>query len=166
LLERLLRHGVRLVDQHHHPPPGGIEADERFLQLAQRNGHAPVGKLQIEVVGDRVQNLVAREQGRRQVDRLDMRRQALHQHPAEHGLAASDLAGNLDDAFVVQDCVHQRFQGRAAIGPVEEEVRMRRDAEGRLRQAEMLEIQRHAYFFSRGRDAGAPPFGSPVPILL
>jgi hypothetical protein len=48
----------------------------------------------------------------------------------------------------VQDGVDQRFERRAAVGAVEEEIGVRRDAERRLGQAEMLEIQGLRYFSS------------------
>jgi hypothetical protein len=67
-------------------------------------------------------------------------RQALHQHPAEHGLAAADLAADLDDAFVVGDGVEQGLERGAAIGAFEKEIRVRGDAERRLAQAEMIQI--------------------------
>ncbi len=144
LLERVLGHDVRLVDQDHHAAPGAVERDQVLLQLAQRHA-APLGReLELEVVADRVQDLVARERGRGEVDGRDVLRQPLHQHAAQHGLAAADLARHLDDAFVVQHRVDQRLQRRAAVGAVEEEIGVRRDAERRLGEAEMLEVERHA----------------------
>jgi hypothetical protein len=43
----------------------------------------------------------------------------------------------------VQDGVDQRLERRAAVGAVEEEVGVRRDAERRFRQPEVLQIKRH-----------------------
>ncbi len=119
-----------------------------LLQLAQRDRPALLREPQLELVGDRLQDLVARERGRGEIDRADLGRQPLHQHAAEHGLAAADFARDLDDALVVQHGVDQRFQGRAAVGAVEEEIGVRRDPERRLGQPEMLEVERHAYFSS------------------
>ena len=148
LLERVLGHDVRLVDQDHHAAPGAVERDQVLLQLAQRHA-APLGReLELEVVGDRVQDLVARERGRGEVDGRDVLRQPLHQHAAQHGLAAADLARHLDDALVVQHRVDQRLQRRAAVGALEEEIGVRRDAERRFREPEVLEIEGHRYFSS------------------
>jgi hypothetical protein len=148
VLERVLGHDVRLVDQDHHAPSGAVEPDQMLLQLAQRHRPALLREAQLELVGDRVQDFVARERRRREIDRVDLGRQPLHQHAAQHGLAAADFARDLDDALVVQHGVDQRFQGSAAVGAVEEEIGVRRDAKRRVRQPEMLEVERHAYFSS------------------
>ena len=145
LLQCVLRHHVRLVDQDDDAPPRGVEPDQMLLQLAQRH-RAPLGELELELIGDGVQDLVARERGRGEVDRRHLGRQPLHQHAAQHGLAAADLARDLDDAFVVQHRVGERFQCRAALGALEEEIGVRRDAERRLVQPEVLEIEGHRYF--------------------
>ncbi len=63
-------------------------------------------------------------------------RQARLQDPAQHGLAAADLAGDLDDALALTDGVDQRLQHRAAIAAFEEEIGVGSDLEGRLRQPE------------------------------
>jgi hypothetical protein len=42
---------------------------------------------------------LVRQQGVGQIDRLDVLRQLFEQHPAEHRLAATDLAADLDDAL-------------------------------------------------------------------
>src|SRR3989441_4753874 len=113
-----------------------------LLQLAQRHRGALVRQPELEVVGNGVKDLVARERWRGEVDRLDVRRQPLHQHPAQHGLAAAYFARQLDDALVVQDGVDQRFQGGAPVGAVEEKVGVRRDAERRLGEPEVLQVKR------------------------
>ncbi len=118
----------------------------RSVDLARHR--APIRELELEIVGDGVQDLVARERRRREVDGRRLGRQALHQHAAQHGLAAADLARDLDDALVVQHGVAQRLERGAALGAVEEEIGVRRDAKRRLVQPEVLQIQRHAYFSS------------------
>ena len=158
LLEGVFRHDVRLVDQNHDAAPGAIERDEVLLELAQRHG-APLRQLELQIVGDRMQDFLAGERGRGEIDGRHFGRQALHQHAAEHGLAAAHLARHLDDAFVVQHGVGKRFERRAALRALEEEIGMRCDAERRLVQAEVLEIQRHGYLSS-------PPLFMPLLILL
>jgi hypothetical protein len=44
--------------------------------------------------------------------------------------------------------VAERLEGGAALGAVEEEVGVRRDAERRLAEAEMLEVKCQGYFSS------------------
>ncbi len=51
---------MRFVDEHHHAPAGAVELDQVLLQLAQRNA-APLRELELEIIGDRLQDLVARE---------------------------------------------------------------------------------------------------------
>ena len=74
--------------------------------------------------------------GIRQVDRLHARRQARLQDPAQHGLAAAHLAGDLDDPLAVRDRVGQRLQHRAAVAALEKEVGVRSDPKRRLLEAE------------------------------
>ena len=147
LLERVLGHDVRLVDQDDDAAAGAVESDEMLLQLAQRS-RAPLRQLELQLVGDGVQDLVARERRRREVKGFHVARQTLHQHAAEHGLAAADLARHLDDALVMHHRIGERLERRAALGAVEEKVGMRRNAKRRLVQAEVLEIERHGYSWS------------------
>jgi hypothetical protein len=74
---------------------------------------------------------------------LDLLRKAFHQHAAEHGLAAAHLAGDLHHAFRRGDRVEQRLERGAAVRAREEELRVRRDAERRLAQPEVLQVHRH-----------------------
>jgi hypothetical protein len=138
---------VRLVDQHDDAAAFAIAADEVLLQLAHRDGRALARKREPEIVADRVKNFFPRERRRREVDRVDVRRQPLHEDAAQHGLAAADLARDLHDALVVQHRVDQAFERRAAVGAVEEEVGVRGNAERRLLQPEVFEVQSH-YFCS------------------
>ena len=73
----------------------------------------------------------------------DKFRQAFKQHAAEHGLAATDLARDLDDAFVLSDGVNQRIKGWSTIGAGEEKIGMRGDPERWFAQAEMFKIKAH-----------------------
>ena len=97
-----------------------------------------------------MEDFVARKRWRCEVDRHHLARQPLHQHAAKHRLAAADLAGDLDDAFIVHHGVGKRFERRAALPAVEKEVGMRRDAKRRLVQPEMLEVQGHALLLLAG----------------
>ena len=63
-------------------------------------------------------------------------------------MAAANLAGHLDDTFVVRHGVDQRFERRATVGTAEEEIGVRRDAKRRLIQPEVLEVERHRYLSS------------------
>jgi hypothetical protein len=90
--------------------------------------------------GDGQQDLVLREHGVGQIDRFNVVREPFEQHAAEHGLAASDLAADLDDALIVGDRIDQCFERGAAVGTGKEELGVRRDAERRLLQSEMIEI--------------------------
>ena len=96
-----------------------------------------------QLVGDGAKDFMARQRRVGEIERLDVGWQALQQHSAEHGLAAAHLAGDLDDALVLGDRIDQRVECRAAIGAGKEEIGMRRDAERRLAQAEMLKIEAH-----------------------
>ncbi|MPN64618.1 hypothetical protein SDC9_212394 [bioreactor metagenome] len=97
-------------------------------------------------VGNGTEDFLARQGRIGEVERFDVARQALEQHPAQHGLAAADFAGDLDDAFILRDGIDQGVQRRAAIGTGEEKVGMRRDAEWRFAHAEVFEVQAHCRF--------------------
>ena len=126
------------------------------LQLAHQHPGAVAARLQLQVVGDGAQDLVARQRRVGEVDGFDVPWQPLHQHTAQHGLAAANLARHLDDALVVLDGVEQPFERRAPIGAVEEEIGMRRDAERRFVEAEVIEVHRYLPALGGGV-AGEPP---------
>ena len=148
LLQRFLRHGVGFVDQHHHAPVLAVEFDQVILQDAQQQRLAFVADFYFQLVGDGVEDFLARERGVGQQYGVDVPGQPLHQHPAQHGLAAAHLARHFDDALVVSDGVEQRLQRRAAVGAAEEKVGVRGDAKGRFVQAEVIEIHGVVYFLS------------------
>ncbi len=134
------RHGVRFVDQDHHAPSLGIERDQSLLQAAQNQRRAVARVRHIEIVEDRQHDFVARQRRVGQVDGLDLRRQALHEHPAQHGFAAAYLAGYLDNTFIMRDRIQQCFKCGAAIGAFEEKVGMRGDAIGCFGKTEMVQV--------------------------
>ena len=154
-LERAERHRVRLVDEGNHLLAFRMHRDELLLQRAQHLRRVRPGHVDAEVGRDRAQHLVAREARHREVDHLDRGREPLHQHAAEHRLAAADLAGDLDQALARRDRVEKRFERGAAVGARVEELRVGRDAEGRFPQSEMLEVHRH------GRLGASPGSGRP-----
>ena len=141
-LQRLLRHRMRLVDQDHHAPALAEKADEMLLQSAQHARRALVLHVELQLVADRKEDFIPRQRRTAEINGFDRWRQALHQHPAQHRLAAADFAGDLDDALVVSDRVEKRLERCAAVGALKEEIRMGRNAEGRLFQPEMVQIHR------------------------
>ena len=64
----------------------------------------------------------------------------LLQHPAQHGFAAADFTGDLDDAFTLSDGVDQALQHRAAFTAGKEKPRVRGDAERGFFQAEKFVV--------------------------
>ena len=141
--QRLGRHGVRFVDHDDDPLAGRVTLDQCILQRADHRMRGLAVGRDAQFVGDGAEDFVARQRRVGQVERFDVGRQAFEQHAAEHGLAAADFAGDLDDAFVLGDGVDQRVERRAAVGAGKEEIGMRRDAKGRFAQAEVLEIKAH-----------------------
>ncbi len=140
LFQRFQRHRVRFVDQRNRAPALGVQPNEVLLQRAQHPGGAGLDHVQAKVVGDRAQQFVALQAGNREIDGFDILRQALDQHPAQHGLARADLAADLDDALAVGDRVQQPFQRRAAVRAGKEELGVWRDRERRFGEAEMFQI--------------------------
>jgi hypothetical protein len=140
-LERLQRHGLRLFHQQQHLAAGRVAGDQFVVQAAQHLVGAAPGRLQAQLGGDGVHHLLGPQAGIDQVDDVDIVRQPALHHAAEHGLAAADLAGHLDDALAVGDGVQQRVEDLAARVAAVKKGGIRRDAEGRLVQAEVLVIQ-------------------------
>ena len=142
LLQRLGRHGVRLVDQHHDPLARGVALDQRVLQCAQHRMACVLPSAGMPAVRRRWRagspRATATGWRGRSVSTCSGRRSS--SIAAQHGLAAADFAGDLDDALVVGDRVDQRLERRAAVGAGEEEIGVRRDAERRFAQAEVVEI--------------------------
>ncbi len=116
---------------------------------------------------DGVQNLVRRNAWVGEVDGLDVIGQASLQHAAKHRLAAAHLAGYLDDAFALRDCVNQCLEDCTSIATVEEHLRVRGDLERRLGQPEKAvvhlvilpgELERDFAFGCRGWCDACPAF--------
>ncbi len=129
---------MRLVDQHHHPPALAVEPQKMLLQGAQHARRSVLFQPHLQLVADGKENLVARQGRIGEINGFNRRGQSFHEHPAQHRLAAADLSGDLDDAFVVGDGVEQRLERRAAVGALKEEIRVRGDAKGRLFQPEVV----------------------------
>ncbi len=140
LFERGRRHGVGFVDEHHDAAAVAVAADEVVLHRAEQRAGTVAAQRQAELGGNGLQQRVRGKAGVGQVDGIDGVGQAFEQHPAEHGLAGTDFAADLDDAFVVHDGVEQRVDGGAALGAGEEEVGERGEAEGGFAQAVVVEI--------------------------
>ena len=138
LLERIGRHRVRFVDQSDGAPALAPQRDQAVRDgVEQRSCVADFGA---ELEGDRAQQVFGIERRVRQPDRDGRRGQAVEQHAQQHRLAGADLAGDLDDAFVVVQRVFERGERVAALSAGKEVAGRRRDPEGRFVQAEMLEV--------------------------
>jgi hypothetical protein len=148
-LQRLGRHGLGLVDEHHRAPPLGMALQQGFLD-GQHQGLTLGRRLQAPVGNQGLKNLAWAERGVGQVDQIDLiARQALGQHAAQHGLAAADLAHHHDDAVFIEHRMVQGVQDGATRLPLEKELSVRRDAERRFTQPEVFEVERRqGKFFS------------------
>ena len=135
------RHGVGFVDQHHHLAVFAVKGDQPVLERPH-DGANPGGfrQAQAKFAGNGKQNVLPGERGVGQVYDHHMGGQSLHEHAAQHGLAASHFATDLDDALVVDDGVDEGIQGRATVRPGKEELRVGGDAKGRLGETEMLQV--------------------------
>ena len=140
---------MRLLDEQHDLFALGVALEEVIVDPVHHFDAVGVFRYrQLQFERDRVQDLVARNTGVGEIHGFDVVWQPRLQHAAQHGFAAAYLTRYLDDAFALRDGVDQRFEDRAAIAAVEEHVRIRRDLERRLRQAEEAVV--HAYLSSRG----------------
>ncbi len=116
----------------------GVKLEKTFLQSAQDPRQAVLVQLELQLVADREEDFVTRQRRIGEINGFDRRGQPFHQHSTQHRLAAADFARDLDDAFVMGDGVEQCFERGAPVGPLKEKIGMRRDAERRLFQPEVL----------------------------
>jgi len=129
---------VRFVYENYNATAFRIEVNQVLFEFSQGNRDPALGKIDIEIVRNRMQDFVTIEGWIREVDNLNMLRKALHEHSAKHRLATADFARNLDYAFIVKDRVEKRIERRAPVRPVKKEIGMRGDPEGGLVQPEMV----------------------------
>src|SRR5260370_19751839 len=129
---------MRRVDQDHRALALAEKADEMLLQSAKHARRALVLHVELQLVADRKEDFIPRQRRTAEINGFDRWRQALHQHPAQHRLAAADFARDLDDALVVSDRVENRLERAAAVGALQEEIRIVRNAERRLVPPEMV----------------------------
>jgi hypothetical protein len=99
----------------HHLAAAAVDLQQTLLKRAQQQMVTPLRKGNAQLLGNGEENFVAREHRIGQIDRLDVIRKLLEQHPAEHRFAATHLAADLDDAFIVSDRVDQGLERRAAL---------------------------------------------------
>ena len=86
-------------------------------------------QIEAETVGDGIQHLFARQAGIGQINIFQLRWQTFQQHAAQHGLAATNLAGDFDDAFAFCNGINKRIENFAPICSGKEKMRDRRDFE-------------------------------------
>ena len=142
-LQRFDRHRVGFIDQCHYPPAIAMEFDQPPLQRAHNLAAGEPLSGDVRIGGNGDQQVVRRHEWYRRVACQNRFRQALHQYPAQHGLAGADFTGHFDDAFAARHRVDQRFQGRATIGTGKKEFGVRGNFERRFTQAKMFKVHRH-----------------------
>ena len=143
LLQGLQRHGMRLINQRHHLFALGVYGDQPFLQGADHFGGAAALGIDAQISGNYGEHFVTRQRGHGKVNCFHRGRQALHQHPAQHGLAGAHFARDFDHALTAGDGINQRFQRLAAVGTRKKELGMRGNFKRGFGQAEMFKIHRH-----------------------
>ena len=134
------RHGVRLVYHDNDLTAGRVDVNQPILQSAQQLVRVTFQQRCTQFLRNGVKNFITRQRGVGQVDRLDVLRQLLQQHPAEHGFSTAHFTADLDDAFVVRDGVNQCFERGSAIGARKKELGMRCDAKRGFAESEMVKI--------------------------
>ena len=145
LLEGVQRHALGLLDEHHHLAVVGVLLQEPGVQgVHHLEPPRARGQGQLHLEGDGVQDVFRREARVGEVHDLDRLRQLHLQHAADHGLAAADLADDLDDPFAAGDRVDDGVEDRAPAPAREEQPRVRRDPEGRLGETEVLVVHPRA----------------------
>src|SRR6185295_19972714 len=87
-----------------------------------------------------VQNFVGRHTWIGQVDRFNVWRQTSLQHAAQHGFAAADFAGYLDDAFPMGNRVDQCLEDCTAIAAFKKNVCVRRNLERGMAKAKEIKV--------------------------
>jgi len=135
-LQRLDRHGMRLVDQHQRPLAFMGKFDQAFLDGAG----ADLFAADSQSTGDGTENVLPGQGRIGQMDGRHIGRQPFHHHQAGHGLAAAGLANNPDVALVIDAGIEQGVKGGAASGPGEIEPGVRRDAKQCFAQTEVVEV--------------------------
>ena len=140
-LKRRNRHALRFLDEHDDLFALGMALEQmRVYQLHQFEVAGIARRFEVQLECHRMDDLFGRNARIGNVDGFDVGRQARLQHVAQHGFAAADLAGNLDDALALADRVDQRFEYGAAIAAAEKELGVRGDAERRLGESEVAVI--------------------------
>ena len=143
--QRCQRHALRFFDKNHHALAVGVAFEQvRLYGLHDFEARRLAVEVQMQLEGDGVQNFFRRNARVGEINGFHVFGQALHQHVAQHGLAAADFTAYLDDAFAMRDGVNQCLKDRPAITAAEEKIRVRGNLEGRLIEAEMFVI--HCFY--------------------
>ena len=109
----------------------------RVYQLHQIEMPRIARRFEVQFECDRLYDFVWRYARIGDVGGLNVLRQPRLQHIAQHGFAAADFAGHLDDALALADRIDQRFEYGPAVSAAEKEIGVGGDAEWRLCQSEM-----------------------------
>ena len=145
-LERRERHALRFLDEHRDLPVLRVALEQVAVQHLHHFEVAGVARRrELQLARDRVQDFIGRYAGIGEIDGFDVRRQPRLQHVAQHGLAAADFPGDLDDAFALADGVNQCIENRAAVAAGVEKLGVGRDAKRRPGKPEMGVIHNLVY---------------------
>src|SRR5581483_3168273 len=135
------RHRLALVDDHQHAFAQPRHVEQCLGDRAQQVMLVEAGfDGQLELFGDRQHQRARLEARVGHVARDPVLLQRREKLAAEERLARAHFARHLDEAVAVRDGDEQRIERLVAAAAAIKVARVRRDAEGRLAQAEMSQI--------------------------
>lgn len=135
------RHALGFLDNHHHALALCVPLDQIILQGMHDHESGRVRCYrQMQFESDGVEDFPGGDARVGEVHCFYLVGKPCEQRVAQHGLAAADFTGDLDDAFAVTDGVDQCLEDGATVSAAEKKARVRRDLEGCLCQAEVFVI--------------------------
>src|ERR1039457_2555186 len=158
--QRLQRHRLRFVQADYHALPVMREFEQREVQRLVQAVLIEIGiHLDMQLVAQRQQQRARFQVGIRNIGGDATVGQGGEEFSAQQRLACAHFAGDLDETLAVGHGHQQCIQPFLAAGAGEEKAGVRRDAEGRLAQAEIIEVY-HCF-----RSAGLGRGSSPMPCM-
>ena len=133
----------------------------RVYQLHQIEMPRIARRFEVQFECDRLYDFVWRYARIGDVGGLNVLRQPRLQHIAQHGFAAADFAGHLDDALALADRIDQRFEYGPTVSAAEKEIgRFRCGIRAVVEAAVPMSTKRLRWYFAcrSSRDVPYTPY--------
>ena len=156
LLEGRRFQALGLIEDQEHPAALAALLEQEFVQRGDQGTRAQVLALDLELLEQRLEELVRTELGIKEKGRVHIARKSAQQCPAQGRLPRTDFAGDRDEALALLDAVEEMRQRLAVCAGEKKKARIRAQRERLLAQAKEGGVHPDASLSSAPGEAKTP----------